>query len=76
MEKELSGSADTGRPEGVRVTAEKCVRCKEAVVPRFRPFCSLRCSNLDLSGWLTSQYRIRTDEIADVTEYEPVVDDD
>lgn len=76
MVKELSGSADTGRTDGVRLTAAKCVRCKQAVVPRFRPFCSPRCSDLDLAGWLTSQYRIRTDEIADVTEYEPVVDDD
>ncbi|MEQ8509724.1 MAG: DNA gyrase inhibitor YacG [Rhodospirillaceae bacterium] len=54
--------AANNRPAGVRVTAAKCVRCKAPVTARFRPFCSQRCSDIDLAGWLTGQYRIPTDE--------------
>ncbi|MFL2770195.1 MAG: DNA gyrase inhibitor YacG [Rhodospirillaceae bacterium] len=49
----------------VRVTVAKCPRCGKPIVPRFRPFCSERCSDLDLAGWLTGRYRIPTDEMAD-----------
>lgn len=55
----------TQKPASVRVTAAKCVRCSQPVVARFRPFCSQRCSDLDLAGWLTGQYRIPTDETPD-----------
>lgn len=76
MAKKPGGNADAARPDGVRVTAGKCVRCKQAVVPRFRPFCSQRCSDLDLAGWLTSQYRIPTDETAIGTELDVPMDED
>mgnify|MGYP001461501920 CR=1 FL=1 len=57
-----------GRPDGVRVTAGRCVRCSQPVVARYRPFCSERCSELDLARWLTGQYRIPTDEVSDSAE--------
>jgi len=56
------------RPDGVRVTAPKCVRCSRPVEPRFRPFCSQRCADLDLAGWLNGIYRIKTDEELEVSE--------
>lgn len=71
-----SASAGKVRPDGVRVTAAKCVRCKKPVVARFRPFCSQRCSDLDLAGWLTSQYRIPTDEAPDGSEIDLPLDED
>lgn len=76
MAKKPSGNAGAARPDGVRVTAAKCVRCKQAVAPRFRPFCSQRCTDLDLAGWLTSSYRIPTDETDDGTELNVPMDED
>ncbi|NKB44169.1 MAG: DNA gyrase inhibitor YacG [Alphaproteobacteria bacterium] len=76
MAKKPNVSVEKNRPDGVRVTAAKCVRCKQPVVARFRPFCSQRCSDLDLAGWLTSQYRIPTDETPDGYETEPPADED
>lgn len=39
-----------------------CAYCGKPVVPRWRPFCSKRCADLDLGHWLTETYRIATDE--------------
>lgn len=39
-----------------------CAYCGKPVVPRWRPFCSKRCADLDLGRWLTETYRIATDE--------------
>ena len=50
------------RPAGVRVTAAKCVRCHQPVQPRYRPFCSQRCADIDLGAWFTDRYRVPTDE--------------
>lgn len=50
---------------GVRVTAAKCVRCKEPVQPRYRPFCSQRCADIDLGSWFTGAYRVSTSETPD-----------
>jgi endogenous inhibitor of DNA gyrase (YacG/DUF329 family) len=50
---------------GVRVTAAKCVRCSQPVQPRFRPFCSQRCADIDLGTWFSGGYRIKTDEPPD-----------
>ena len=65
MAAKLKKTAETERPDGVRVTTGKCPRCGQPVAPRFRPFCSERCSDLDLAGWLTGQYRLPTEEAAD-----------
>ncbi|TAK99143.1 MAG: DNA gyrase inhibitor YacG [Rhodospirillaceae bacterium] len=46
----------------VRVTAAKCVRCGTPVQPRFRPFCSQRCADVDLGQWASGGYRIPTAE--------------
>lgn len=64
-----SGSDDVAsKPDSVRVTAGKCVRCGQPVAPRYRPFCSERCSDLDLAGWLTGRHRIPTEEQADPSD--------
>lgn len=76
MVKNSNSGAEKNRPAGVRVTAAKCVRCKQPVTPRFRPFCSQRCTDLDLASWLTGQYRISTDETPDGSEIDLQVDED
>ena len=41
-----------------------CPICKKGTQEKWRPFCSNRCANIDLSRWLTGSYTI------------PVADDD
>lgn len=35
-----------------------CPICGAPPKERFRPFCSLRCANVDLGNWLTDRYAI------------------
>lgn len=35
-----------------------CPECGESTVHRYRPFCSKRCADLDLSRWLRGAYAI------------------
>lgn len=44
--------------------ARPCPICGTAPDPRFRPFCSRRCADVDLHRWLTGAYRIATEEPA------------
>jgi endogenous inhibitor of DNA gyrase (YacG/DUF329 family) len=53
--------ADDPKP-AVRVAAAKCVRCSEPVQPRYRPFCSQRCADIDLGSWFRGSYRVATEE--------------
>jgi endogenous inhibitor of DNA gyrase (YacG/DUF329 family) len=45
------------------VNAQKaCPICKKPQVERFRPFCSKRCADIDLSRWFKDSYAIPADE--------------
>jgi endogenous inhibitor of DNA gyrase (YacG/DUF329 family) len=63
-----SGDPQDDKLAGVRVSAAKCVRCSQAVQPRYRPFCSQRCADVDLGTWLTGGYRVETNEAPDPDE--------
>ncbi|GLQ19060.1 DNA gyrase inhibitor YacG [Algimonas porphyrae] len=42
---------------------ETCPICrKREAVTAYKPFCSKRCSDVDLNRWLTGQYAIPTEE--------------
>ncbi len=57
----LDTKAEGGvQPAGVRVTAPKCVRCKQPVQARYRPFCSQRCMDADLGAWVSGAYSVAT----------------
>jgi endogenous inhibitor of DNA gyrase (YacG/DUF329 family) len=43
----------------------KCPICKKPTDVKFRPFCSARCANVDLGGWLTEKYAVPTPESPD-----------
>ena len=53
-----------------------CPICKRPATPRYRPFCSRRCADVDLGRWVTGGYAIPADareeevaeEAADVPE--------
>jgi len=36
----------------------RCPMCRKLTVRQFRPFCSRRCADLDLSRWLNGHYAI------------------
>lgn len=38
--------------------AARCPMCARPSDDEFRPFCSKRCANIDLSRWLTGSYVI------------------
>ncbi|MBD3678948.1 MAG: DNA gyrase inhibitor YacG [Rhodobacteraceae bacterium] len=51
-----------------------CPICAKDTDPRYRPFCSRRCADLDLGKWLTGSYAIPADEPEDVDEAEAEIE--
>ena len=45
--------------------ARQCPTCGKRSVPRFQPFCSGRCADIDLGRWLKGAYRVETEETAE-----------
>jgi endogenous inhibitor of DNA gyrase (YacG/DUF329 family) len=39
------------------VPAKPCPICGKPAEPRWRPFCSKRCADVDLNRWLSGAYR-------------------
>ncbi len=35
-----------------------CPICRKPTEPRFRPFCSARCADVDLGRWFTESYAV------------------
>jgi len=44
------------------VSASKCAICGKPQEPKFKPFCSKRCADVDLNRWLSGGYRIGAEE--------------
>jgi len=42
--------------------AASCPICSRPTVVAFKPFCSKRCADVDLSRWLNGAYRVPTVE--------------
>lgn len=46
-----------------------CPICgKPAVEPKYKPFCCVRCADVDLHRWLGGVYRVETSEVAEESE--------
>lgn len=43
-------------------TEGKCVICGKPKDPKYRPFCSKRCADVDLNRWLSGGYAIPASE--------------
>jgi len=41
-----------------RTPASACPICGKPAQPRFRPFCSRRCANVDFNRWLRGVYAV------------------
>lgn len=46
----------------------RCSVCDKPVDKEFRPFCSKRCADVDLSRWFNETYVIEGDEAPDARE--------
>lgn len=42
-----------------------CPICGKAQDPKYRPFCSRRCADIDLGRWLTEGYALPAEDPAD-----------
>jgi uncharacterized protein len=52
---------DASKPQA----AGKCPICGAPTEQQYRPFCSRRCADVDLSRWLRGAYAIPVEEDAD-----------
>ena len=52
-----------------------CAICKRPVEPAYRPFCSRRCADVDLSRWLSNRYAVAAVEDEEGPEIAPPDDD-
>jgi uncharacterized protein len=55
-------AADDPKP---RSTRGRCPVCGRAADARHRPFCSVRCAQIDLGRWLAGGYAIASEEEPD-----------
>ena len=52
----LSAGNDNDQPEQMKIP--RCSNCGKPASREFRPFCSARCKDVDLSRWLKGNYAI------------------
>ena len=45
-----------------------CPICRKPADPRYRPFCSKRCADVDLGKWFTGDYAVPSDDPTDIEE--------
>ncbi|MBS8225819.1 DNA gyrase inhibitor YacG [Vannielia litorea] len=45
-----------------------CPICSKDTDPKYRPFCSRRCADLDLGKWLTGAYAVPSNDPEDTEE--------
>jgi uncharacterized protein len=55
-------------PEEKGPAARNCAICGKPQDARFKPFCSKRCADVDLSRWLKGSYAVPAEEGPDETE--------
>ena len=56
------------------MATKPCPICRAPAQPKYRPFCSLRCQQVDLGRWFTGSYRVPLDD-PDENELAPWVED-
>jgi endogenous inhibitor of DNA gyrase (YacG/DUF329 family) len=54
-----------------RKTPRRCPVCGAPAAAAHKPFCSMRCAEVDLGRWLKGTYRIPTEEAAEEGEAPP-----
>jgi len=57
------------------MTQALCPICKRPAEPKFRPFCSKRCADVDLARWFTGAYAIPGAPVEDEEDVPPAQED-
>ncbi len=60
----------------IPLKGNKCPMCGKSATMEMRPFCSKRCSDLDLAKWLDGDYRLPTDEVPSDGDFDGIEDDE
>jgi endogenous inhibitor of DNA gyrase (YacG/DUF329 family) len=58
----MAKSRDASPVTPMPSTARRCPICGKPAAPRHTPFCSGRCTDIDLGRWLKGNYSVPTDE--------------
>lgn len=45
-----------------------CPICEKTVDPKYKPFCSKRCADIDLGKWLRGDYAVPSQDPDDIEE--------
>jgi len=53
-----------------------CPICARPVEPKYKPFCSRRCADVDLARWLTGSYVLPGQAVDDDADPDPAADAD
>lgn len=61
----MSKTSLPGPVTPLQPSTRRCPICGKPTAPRHTPFCSPRCTNIDLGRWLKGSYRVETNEPAD-----------
>ena len=59
--KDAAGQDATGQ-DATGPKPAPCPVCGKPATQKARPFCSVRCANIDLGRWLGGNYRVETEE--------------
>jgi uncharacterized protein len=55
---------------------EKCPICRKSTAAAYRPFCSKRCADVDLSRWLGATYTIPAEEPLSEADLDAIISND
>ena len=59
-------------PEPTQPASKPCPTCGKPAEPKFRPFCSRRCADVDLHRWFSGTYSVPVVESDDDPEDEGI----
>lgn len=59
----------------IKIPGEACPICRKPAREGFKPFCSVRCADIDLGRWLSDRYVIPADDDEDADGRPAVADD-
>ena len=68
--------SDNKMAKVIPLKGNKCPICGKTATMDMRPFCSKRCSDLDLAKWLDGDYRVPTDEAPGDEDYAALDDEE
>lgn len=72
----MAAMAEDHAPASRAVKAKPCPICGKPAEPRFKPFCSTRCADIDLGRWLKGSYVIPGEPVEEAEAGKPGSEDE